>query len=58
MANYQGLCNIMRSYNRSYDESNLIWTILYHNLSQDGHLINHLSPVLPNLFNQSFKSIF
>ena len=48
----------MRLYNWSHDSFNLIEIILYHNLFQDGPLINHPSPDLLNLFNQPSKSTF
>ena len=44
--------------NQSRDRSNLIRTILYHNLFQSGPLINYPSPELSNLFGQSSKSTF
>ncbi len=48
----KGNCNIMKSYNQLRDISNLIGTILYHNLSWGWPFINHLLPDLPNLLGQ------
>ena len=51
-------CNVMRSYDWSYDEFYLIGTISYHKLSGGQPLINHLSPNLSNFFGQLFESTF
>ena len=48
----------MRSYDLLYDRSNLIKIILYHHLSRDRLLINHLSFDLPNLFGQPLELTF
>ena len=50
--------NVIRSNDWSRDRSNLIRTILYHNLSQGGPLINYPLLDLPNILGRSSKSTF